>query len=87
MITNIIPLSDARAQISDLTNRLADIKTVLLTKRGRPKAVLVDIDYWQKVVRQLSFLTRKTYLKKELAPFTRAFSDQETTTWLKEDEL
>lgn len=86
-MTLVIPLSDARADISSLTDRPAKLKTVLLTKRGRPKAVLVDVGYWNKVVNQLGVLTKRTYIKKELLPFTRDFSSQEISEWLKEDQL
>ncbi|GAI34848.1 unnamed protein product [marine sediment metagenome] len=87
MITTIIPLADARAEFGKLTDRLEKLKTVLLTKRGRPKAVLVDVDYWEKVMRQLGLLTRKTYISKDLLPYTREFSDAEINEWLKEDRL
>jgi len=87
MFNKVMPLTDARAQIGNLTDALSDLKTVLLTKRGRPQAVLVDTDYWKKVINQLNILTQKTYIKKELLPFTREFKDKEIETWLKEDKL
>lgn len=87
MFSKVIPLTDARAQIGSLTDALDDLKAVLLTKRGRPQAILVDTDYWEKITNQLNILTRKTYIKKELLPFTREFTDNEIETWLKEDKL
>lgn len=87
MTNTVIPLADARAEIGKITDRLEELKTVLLTKRGRPKAVLVDVGYWRKIVKQLEVLTRKTFITKELLPFTREFSDQEIEEWLKEDQI
>jgi prevent-host-death family protein len=87
MFSKVIPLTDARAQIGSLTDALDELKAVLLTKRGRPKAVLVATDYWEKIINQLSVLTQKTYIKKSLLPYTREFADDEINAWLKEDEL
>ncbi len=87
MFSKVVPLTDARAQIGSLTDALVELKTVLLTKRGRPKAVLVATDYWEKITSQLEILTQKTYIKKDLLPLTREFTDNEIETWLKEDKL
>lgn len=87
MIETIVPLADARAEIGRLTDKLKEFKTIILTKRGRPKAVLVEVDYWEKILKQLQVLTTKTFIKKDLLPYTREFSNQEISDWQKEDQL
>lgn len=87
LVPTVMPLTDVRAGIGKITDNLKDLQTVFLTKRGRPKAVLVDFAYWKKILEQLAVLTEKTFIKKDLLPFTRQFSDREIDEWLKEDQL
>jgi len=84
--TLTIPITDARNKIGRLTDRLDKTKSVLLTKRGRPQAILIGIDYWNRIAKQLDLLTQKTFINKKLMPFTREFGSQEIKEWLEEDE-
>ncbi len=84
---NIIPLTKARAQLGDLANMVRGENYIVLTKGGSPKAALVDIDYLNKLQKEIKNIYQKTYIDPKLLPFTREFSDQEIAEWQKEDTL
>jgi prevent-host-death family protein len=82
---NILPVSQARNTISDLVENPSS--PTILTKRGRAKAVLLDIKYWQQLNSLIDQLTQKTFIDPSLLPFTRKFSDQEIKTLQQGDQL
>lgn len=84
---NIIPVSEARAKLGELTDQVSGQDYVVLTKGGNPKAALVDIQYLNKLQRDLSKFYSKTYIDPQLLPFTREFTDAEIEEWQKEDAL
>ena len=86
-MTNIIPLTKARARLGDLTEVAKGENYIVLTKGGSPKAALVDIDYLNKLQKDVRSLYQKTFIDPKLLPFTRQFSDQEIAEWQKEDTL
>lgn len=83
----IVPISDARSRLSDLAEILAEERFVVLTKAGKPKAALVDVDYLDRLQKQVKAIRQKTYIDPTLLPYTREFSDEETAQWEKEDQL
>ena len=89
MITssNIIPISKARATLSDLTEKVSGSEIVVLTKSGRPKAALVDVVYLEKLQKEVKRLYAKTFIDPKFAPSAREFSTKEIEEWKKEDEL
>lgn len=84
---NIIPLTKARAKLGDLANQIKDDDYIILTKGGSPKVALVDIDYLNKLQKEVKNIYQKTYIDPKLLPFTRKFSDEEIDEWQKEDTL
>lgn len=86
-ITNIIPITDARERLGDLTEKVKKENVVILTKGGKPKAALVDIDYLTKLQNDVKKLYQKTFIDPTLLPYTREFSDIEIDEWKKEDTL
>lgn len=83
----IIPISDARSQLSDLISGLDVNDSYVVTRRGRPEAVLVDYDFWQQFLKQREDFITQTFLDSRYTPFTRDFSDEEISQWQKEDQL
>ncbi|HCM82542.1 MAG: hypothetical protein UV63_C0016G0010 [Microgenomates group bacterium GW2011_GWC1_43_11] len=83
----IIPITEARSMIGELTKQVSGNKYVILTKGGKPKAALVDVLYFQKLQNDLAKLYQKTYIDPTLLPYTREFSDEEIKEWEKEDQL
>ena len=84
---NIIPISEARTKLGELTDQVSGQDYVVLTKGGNPKAALVDIQYLNRLQRELKRLYRKTYIDPTLLTFTREFTDAEIEEWQKEDSL
>ena len=84
---NLIPVSDARAKLGKLVNLVGKKGSFVFTQRGNPKAVLVDVKLWNKLIKRLSDLYQKTYIDPKLVSYTREFTDQEISQWLKEDQL
>lgn len=84
---SIIPLTKARAQLGDLASLAKGENYIVLTKGGSPKAALVDIDYLNKLQKEVKAIYQKTYIDPKLLPFTREFSDTEIEEWQKEDAL
>ncbi len=82
----IIPVSEARSQLTKLVSKAKENKIVLLSKSGKIKAALVDVDYLEKLQADLERLYGKTYIDPSLLPLTRQFSNSEIEQWLKEDQ-
>lgn len=83
----IIPISEARAKLSDLVDKASGSNYYLLTRGGKPEAALVDVKYLQKLEEDLAKLFQKTYIDPQLLPLTREFSKAEIKQWQKEDEI
>lgn len=81
----ILPISQARGILGDLTEQVQGSDYIILTKSGSPKAALVDIKYLIRLQKDLSRMYKKTFITKELLPFTRQFSDAEIASWDAED--
>lgn len=84
---NIYPVSQARSKFSKLIDKVGKNKIILVTKKGKIKAALVDFSYLQKIKKDLEALYKKTFIDKKFLPFSRSFTDQEIKEWLKEDTL
>jgi len=83
----IIPISEARSSLSKLVSLAKGDNFFLLTRGGKPKAALVDIDYLEGLVAELKSLYQKTYINPKLLPLTRKFSGSEIKQWEEEDQL
>lgn len=86
-LKNIIPITEARSRLSQLAQKATKGEYFTLTKDGRPKAILVGVDLWQKIRDDLATIYRKTFLDEETLPFIRSFSQAEITKWIREDKL
>lgn len=82
-----IPVTEARSRLADLVEKTEENKWFFLTKRGKPKVVLVGVTLWTKINQEIKKFTQKTFIAPEVLPFTRLFSDKEIKRWLKEDQL
>jgi prevent-host-death family protein len=72
MITQV-NIGQVKRDISELVNRVAYAgERIILTSRGRPKAALISIEDYERLLKSES---RDTDIKKWLAE-TRAFSDK-----------
>jgi len=85
--SKIIPVSEARAKLGNLLDQAKNDQYFLLTRGGKVRAALVDINYLEKLQEDLSGLYGKTYIDAKLLPLTRKFSDREIRQWLKDDRL
>lgn len=85
VLADIIPLTKARAKLGDLASLAKDENYIVLTKGGSPKAALVDINYLNRLQKEVKNIYQKTYIDPKLLPFTREFSDEEIDEWQKED--
>lgn len=85
--SNIIPITQARGKLGDLTEKISGENYVVLTKGGNPKAALVDIKYLTKLQKEVSKIFRKTFIDPSLIPLTRQFSDEEIRQWQEEDHI
>lgn len=83
----IIPVSEARSKLSSLLDKTKEDKFYLLTRGGKPKAALVDIEYLEKLQKEVSRIYQNTFIDPLLLPLTREFSSEEIEEWLKEDKL
>ncbi len=86
-VNNIIPVTEARARLGDLTEEVSGSKYIVLTKGGEPKAAIVDVDYLTKLEDTVNKFYQKTFIDPKLLPYTREFSDTEIAEWLREDKL
>ena len=84
---NIIPITQARSKLGDLTKSLSGENYIILTKGGSPKAALVDIKYLAQLQNDVSKIFRKTFIDPALLPLTRIFTDKEISGWKDEDQL
>ncbi len=83
----IIPISEARAKLSNLANKASGSNYFLLTKGGKPEVALVDIKYLEKLEADLGKIYQKTYIDPKLISLTREFSNEEINQWLAEDQI
>lgn len=82
---NIIPITKARSMLGDLAEKVEKDDFIVLTKGGAPKAALVDIEYLNKLQKEVKKIYRKTFIDPKLLPYTRQFSDKEIKEWEDED--
>jgi prevent-host-death family protein len=54
-IDHIIPLTEARARLSELVEKTTGDQFWVLTKRGKPRVAVVDVDYLDQLVRRAWF--------------------------------
>ena len=87
LLSNIIPVTRARAKLGDLAEKVSGEKYVILTKGGKPEAALVDIEYLARLEEDVARIYRKTFIDPRLLPLTREFTDKEITEWEEEDRL
>lgn len=87
LLTNIVPITEARGKLGDLSEKVKGEKYVILTKGGKPRAALVDIEYLAKLEEEIAKIYQKTFIDPRLLPLTREFGDKEIADWKKEDEL
>lgn len=85
--SKIIPISEARAKLSDLVNMAVGDNYFLLTRGGKPEVALVDAKYLEKLEKDLAKIYQKTYIDPQLLPLTREFSDEEIKRWQEEDQI
>lgn len=85
--SRIIPVSEARARLSDLVDKASGDNYFLLTRGGKPEVALVDAKYLEKLERDLAKIYQKTYIDPQLLPLTREFSDEEIKRWQEEDQI
>lgn len=83
----ILPITKARSKLGDLADQVQGSDYIILTKGGSPKAALVDIDYLNRLQKDLSKLYKQTFIASGLLPFTRQFSDEEIAAWEAEDAV
>ncbi len=87
MIPNIMSVTEARSKLGNLAENVSGEQFILLTKGGRAAAALVDVDYLDKLQKQVKAIWQKTYIDPSLLPYTRKFSDEEIKEWEKEDRF
>ena len=85
--SNIIPVTEARNKLDNLTEKVSGEQYIVLTKGGSPKAALVDLEYLTKLEKEVKRIYQKTFIDKKLLSYTREFSDTEIAAWEKEDAL
>lgn len=84
---NIIPVTQARSKLGDLTENLNGENYIILTKGGNAKAALVDIRYLNKLQSEVKRIYQKTFIDPSSLPYSRQFSKTEIDQWVKEDAL
>ncbi|MBI2612019.1 type II toxin-antitoxin system Phd/YefM family antitoxin [Candidatus Gottesmanbacteria bacterium] len=52
-LDKIIPFTQARNNLSDLVDKVKDKQFFVISKQNRQKAVLVDIDYFQNLQKEI----------------------------------
>jgi len=54
-LDRIIPLTEARARLSEIVEQTRDEQFWVLTRRGRPRVAIVDVEYLDRLVRRAWF--------------------------------
>ena len=73
--------------LGDLAEKVDKEDYIVLTKGGMPKAALVNIDYLNKLQKEVEKIYKKTFIDPKLIPYTRKFSGEEIKEWEEEDRL
>lgn len=84
---NIVPITLARTRLGALTEDATGENYIVLTKGGRAKAALVDINYLTKLQKDIKKIYQKTFIDPKLLPFTREFTSKEINEWSENDAL
>lgn len=82
----IIPITSARGILGNLTERVKGENYIILTKGGKPRAALVDVDYLKKLEKDLNNIYQKTYIDPKILPLTREFNETEIEEWRDADK-
>jgi len=54
-LDRVIPLTEARARLSEIINKTVGDKFWVLTRRGKPKVAVVDVDYLEQLMQRAWF--------------------------------
>ena len=87
MNTNVVPITKARSNLGNLTQKVRGSQYIVLTKGGNPQAALVDIDYLKNLEDEVEKIYTKTFIDPKLLPLTREFTQKEIDQWAGEDKL
>lgn len=76
MTTKIVPVSDLRRKTSELLKQIQHEGDVIyVTQHGRPKAVLLDYDYYETLLAQLEDLSDLASLEAAADEPTRPYEE------------
>ncbi len=87
MTPTIIPITEARKNLGNLSEEVSSNKYIILTKGGKAQSALVNIAYLNRLQEEVRKLYQKTFIDPNLLPFTRLFKKEEINKWLKEDMI
>lgn len=82
-LDKIIPFTEARNTLSDLVDRVRKDQFFVISKQNRQKAVLVDIDYFQSLQKELEKerLTQiENILQRKFAQYTKKSQKDKSLT-------
>jgi prevent-host-death family protein len=54
-LDRIIPLTEARARLSEIIDKTTGDEFWVLTRRGKPEVAMVDVDYLEQLMRRAQF--------------------------------
>jgi prevent-host-death family protein len=54
-LERVIPLTEARARLSEIVEQTSGDQFWVLTRRGRPRVAVVDVEYLDQLIRQAWF--------------------------------
>jgi prevent-host-death family protein len=54
-LNRIIPLTEVRARLSEIVEQTKDDQFWVLTRRGRPRVAIVDVEYLDQLIRRAWF--------------------------------
>jgi prevent-host-death family protein len=54
-LDRVIPLTEARARLSEVVDKAIDDQFWVLTRRGKPRVAVVDVDYLEQLIRRAWF--------------------------------
>ena len=96
-LQNIVPVSEARVRLNEMVNQTAPNRPYVILKSGKPRAVLVDVNEYDELMKmkattELGLFTKKarqdfaSYLKKRGIDLTK-LSDEKAEELLLEQYL
>jgi prevent-host-death family protein len=54
-LDRIIPLTEARARLSEIIDKTTGDEFWVLTRRGKPEVAMIDVDYLEQLIRRTRF--------------------------------